>query len=308
MQGLTLRQVRAFLVTVELGSVSAAARTLGLTQPAVGQQLRELEGQLRVHLFEKIGTRLQPTPAGLALMQPARDLLAAVGRLDDAAGRFRAGDSGRIRFGTGATACIHFLPAPLKRTKQALPGIEIAVTTGNTPEILDALEKGALDAALVTTQPDALPPSFEAELLFEDALCALLPRHLAAALPTVVGPEDLAPLPLILYERNAATRSLIDAWFHAAGVPTTPVMELGSIEAIKELVDADLGCSIIPALAAPVAHAGLVTRALHPAIMRPLSLVLRGNTVPDAGMRLLIEQLRIAGREAAAGAAANAGG
>ncbi|HEY4252768.1 MAG TPA: LysR family transcriptional regulator [Roseomonas sp.] len=301
MQGLTLRQVRAFLVTVELGSVSAAARNLGLTQPAVGQQLRELEGQLRVRLFEKVGTRLQPTPAGLALVQPARELLAAVGRLDDAAGRFRAGDSGRIRLGTGATACIHFLPAPLKQTKRALPGVEITVTTGNTPDILDALEKGALDAALVTMPPGALPASFEAELLFEDALCALLPRRLDAELPAMLGPGDLAPLPLILYEKNAATRSLIDAWFHAAAILTTPAMELGSIEAIKELVDADLGCSIIPALAAPIGHDGLVTRPLRPAMSRPLSLVLRGNTVPDAGLRLLIAELRVAGRLVAAG-------
>ena len=292
MYGLTLRQVRAFLVTVELGSVSAAARSLGLSQPAIGQQLREFEEQLRVKLFEKVGTRLHPTQAGLALVPPARDLLAAVGRLHEAGARFRAGNSGQIRLGTGATACICFLPEPIRRTKEALPGVEIAVTTGNTAPMLDALLDGRLDLALVAAPHDSLPRSLEAELLFHDPLCALLPQRLAETLPPHPTPQDLAAIPLIMHSTGSATRQLADRWFHNAAIVPTPTMEFDSVVAIIELVAAGLGCSIIPMMAMPVARPELALRLLDPPVARPLSLVMRANQVPDAALRLLLEKIR----------------
>ncbi|WP_149540691.1 LysR family transcriptional regulator [Siccirubricoccus phaeus] len=295
MHGLTLRQLRAFLVTVELGSVAAAARNLGLTQPAVGQQLRELEGQLRVRLFEKLGTRLHPTPAGQALLEPAREVLAAVKRLHEAGGRFRAGDAGHVRLGTGATACIYFLPGPLRRTRHSLPGVEIAVSTGNTAPMLQALVEGTLDVALVTATPDEVPTSLIAELLFHDPLQALLPRGLGSVLPACPRPDDLANRPLLLHSRGSTTRNLTDAWFQKAGLAVAPGMEFDSIAAIKELVAAGLGCSIVPGMAVRVEHPEMEARPLDPPLQRPISLVLRANQVPDAALRALIAELRRAG-------------
>lgn len=294
MYGLTLRQVRAFLVTVELGSVSAAARNLGLTQPAIGQQLREFEAQLRVKLFEKVGTRLHPAQAGLALVQPARELLASVGRLYEAGARFRAGNSGQIRLGTGATACICFLPEPIRQTKQALPGVEIAVTTGNTAPMLDALLQGTLDLALVAAPHDSLPRSLEAELLFHDPLCALLPKSLAADLARYPTPQDLAAHPLIMHSEGSATRQLADAWFHHAAIVPTPTMEFDSVVAITELVAAGLGCSIIPMMAMTKERPDLELRFLDPPVARPISLVMRANQVPDAALRMLLGKIRAA--------------
>ncbi|RVT92010.1 LysR family transcriptional regulator [Rhodovarius crocodyli] len=292
MHGLTLRQIRAFLVTVELGSIAAAARNLGLTQPAVGQQLRELEAQLRVRLFEKIGTRLQPTPAGQALLEPAREVAASITRLQETGARFRAGDTGHIRLGTGATACIYFLPERLRRVRQAMPGVEIAVSTGNTAPMLQALMEGSLDVAVVTAMPQDVPTSLVAELLFHDPLMALLPRGLAGAMPDALRAEELLAHPLLLHVRGSVTRSLVDRWFLENGHGATPAMEFDSIAAIRELVAAGLGCAIVPGLAARVAHPDLVARPLAPALNRPISLVLRGNQVPDAALRLLLAELR----------------
>ncbi|RVT91996.1 LysR family transcriptional regulator [Rhodovarius crocodyli] len=294
MHGLTLRQIRAFLVTVELGSVAAAARNLGLTQPAVGQQLRELEGQLRVRLFEKVGTRLHPTPAGQALLEPAREVMAALTHLQETGTRFRAGDAGHIRLGTGATACIYFLPERLRRVRQSLPGVEIAVSTGNTAPMLQALMEGTLDAALVTGGPDEVPTSLVAELLFHDPLMALLPHPLADALPETLSPADLAAHPLLLHARGSVTRNLVDRWFQEGGHGVVPGMEFDSIAAIRELVAAGLGCAIVPGMAARVPHPELVARPLSPALTRPICLVLRANQVPDAALRLLAAELRAA--------------
>lgn len=295
MHALTLRQLRAFLVTVELGSVAAAARHLGLTQPAVGQQLRELEGQLRVRLFEKLGTRLHPTAAGQALLDPAREVLDAVGRLHRAGMRFRAGDAGQIRLGTGATACTYFLPAVLGRVRSSLPGAEITVVTGNTAGILKSLVDGALDAALVITTVEEVPSSLVAELLFHDPLVALLPRGAAADLPPKLRPADLAERPLLLHTRGSATRRLSDNWFQDADLPAVASMEIDSIAAIKELVGVGLGWSIIPDMAMGAEEAALEARPLDPPLSRPVSLVLRANQVPDAALRLLVAELRRAG-------------
>ncbi len=295
MHGLTLRQLRAFLVTVELGSVSAAARELGLTQPAVGQQLRDLESQLRVRLFEKLGTRLHPTPAGQALLEPAREVMVAVNRLYESGLRFRAGDAGHIRLGTGATACIYFLPDPLRRTRQSLPGVEIAVSTGNTGPMLQALIEGTLDVALVTAAPGDVPTSLVADLLFHDPLVALLPRGLGDSPPACLRPGDLADRPLLLHSRGSVTRNLTDAWFQKAGLAVVPSMEFDSIAAIKELVAAGLGCAIVPGLAVRTEHPEAEVRPLDPPLQRPISLVLRANQVPDAALRILVAELRRAG-------------
>src|SRR5690554_1180077 len=119
----TLRQMRTYLAVLEAGSVSAAARVLGLTQPAASQQLHELD---------RAAGRAVPTAAGEALIGPARRVLAAADEVVAVASAHRAGDAGRMRLGTGATACIHLLPPVLAAVRRRLPGIDLTVVTGNT--------------------------------------------------------------------------------------------------------------------------------------------------------------------------------
>src|SRR4051794_31928293 len=106
----SLRQLRTFLAAVDTGSVTLAARSLGLTQPAASQQLRELERLLGVRLLDRAGGRTLPTAAGAALMAPARRAQAAVEDAAAAVAAHRSGEAGRVRLGTGATACIYLLP------------------------------------------------------------------------------------------------------------------------------------------------------------------------------------------------------
>src|SRR5262245_47277391 len=106
----SLRQLRTFLAVVETGGISAAADALNLTQPAASQQIRELERTLRVRLLERAGGRMQPTAAGSALLEPARRIQAALQDAAAAAAAHRGGEAGRVRLGTGATACIYLLP------------------------------------------------------------------------------------------------------------------------------------------------------------------------------------------------------
>jgi DNA-binding transcriptional LysR family regulator len=179
------------------------------------------------------------------------------------------GVAGRVRLGTGATACIYLLPPLLRDIRRRFPQLDVVVSTGNTPEILKALAEIAIDIALVT-----LPA----------------PDRMFAATP-LVDDEIVAVFPYGMRPPNA--RRVIDDWFRDAGVSLKPVIELGSIEAIKQLVGAGLGCGLLPRLAADgSAPAGtLLARSLSPALYRRLGVVLRRDKKPDRGLREVLRVL-----------------
>lgn len=287
----TLRQLRTFLAVIEAGSVSAGARALHLTQPAASQQLRDLERTLSVRLLDRAGGKVIPTAAGQALVDPARRAQAAADDAVAATAEHHRGDTGRVRIGTGATACIYLLPPVLAALKQAMPGLEVIVTIGNTADVLPRLEAGALDMALVTL-PVPAGRVLCTERLLLDPLVALLPEAAAPAGDDPVTAAQLGRLPLILYETGGNTRAVTEAWFRRAGVTPRPVMELGSVEAIKVLVGSGLGAAVLPALALRGGVPSAVVRTLRPAVSRDLGHVLRQEKVLDRGLQLLLSELR----------------
>ena len=229
-----------------------------------------------------------PTAAG-------RDLLALGRRLQEDAEAaiahmqgYARGQLGRVRIGTGATACIYLLPELLASLREAHPDLEIAVVTGNTSEMLDAVESDALDLALVT-----LPAKRRALLIrevFADPLVAVFSS--SSRVPReALRPRYFRDQRLILYSRGGTIRTVIDEWFAAAGVAAKPALELESVEATKSFVAAGLGCSILPSIAVADVRRGrgLLVRALAPALSRKLGLALRQNKVRDTALRAAIQ-------------------
>jgi DNA-binding transcriptional LysR family regulator len=288
MRGLSLDQLETFATVAELGSFSAAAARLNLTQPAISFQIRQLERRLGLRLVERVGRKVRPTAAGLDLLPYVRQIDAAVMSAIEAMTFHAQGIAGRVRLGTGATACIYLLPALLSELRQRFPLLEIVVRTGNSPDILHALEDNTLDAALVTLP--APGRMFAVDKLLDDEIVAVFPPGLDP--PRAASPAALAELPVLLYEPGGNARRVIDDWFGRAGVALKPVMELGSIEAIKELVAAGLGCGLLPKLAIRDGEGGDVTvRSLAPPLHREIGLVLRRDKVPDHGLRELVRAL-----------------
>jgi DNA-binding transcriptional LysR family regulator len=285
----TLRQLRTLIEAVEAGSLSAAARRLGLTQPAVSQQLRELERLCGLRLLEREGQRTLPTAAGAAMLVHARRIRDVVEEAAAEMAAHRAGGVGRVRLGTGATVCIYQLPPALAAAKRSLPGLGIAITTGNSPEIVQGVAEGALDLAIVTAT--ALPRGLAAEELPAHEMLALFSE--AAAPPRgFARPADLAALPLILHGSAGATRGVIDAWFARAGPVPRPAMELDSYEAIKALVAGGLGCTVLPDVAlGAAAPAGSRALTLRPALRRRQLLLLRRGKVVDRGLRAVLDAI-----------------
>jgi DNA-binding transcriptional LysR family regulator len=289
-RGINPDQLRAFVDVVELGSFSAAAERLHLTQPAVSQQVRQLELRFSLELIERSGRKARPTAAGIELLAHARRIEAAMAATLEALARHAAGTFGRVRIGTGATACIHLLPPMLRDLRKRLPSLDIAVSTGNTADILKLIEDHALDVGLVTMP--ARGPTLSITPVLDDEFVAIASPD-AEALPARVTPAVLAARPLVHYEPAAQTRRIVDQWCARAGLALKPVMELGSVEAIKELVGAGLGYGVLPSMAVSNAkkRGGLVVRSLTPRLSRKLALVLRHDKRLDRGLREVVKAL-----------------
>ena len=292
MRGLNLDQLITFATVVEHAGFTEAASRLGLTQPAVSMQIRNLEERFGVRLVERVGKRALPTAAG-------RDLLPFIRRLRDEAeaataamGRHRAGQVGRVRIGTGATACIYRLPPLLTALRAAHPGLEIIVVTGNTPDILDGVEAGSLDLALVTLPAARAGLSIE-PVCSEDLVCVGPRAPGNAPGGDGITPTALADGALILYERGGTMRAVIDGWFMAGGIQPRPSMELGNVEAIKNLVAAGLGRSVLPAVTVqgPGDCNRFAVQPLTPPLNRTLGLVLRRDKIPDPGVRAMVRAI-----------------
>jgi DNA-binding transcriptional LysR family regulator len=288
MRNLNLDQLDAFAIVVELGSFSAAAARLNLTQPAISFQIRQLERRLGLRLVERSGRRAQPTAAGIDLLPHIRRIEAAVAGTVEAMTSHATGIAGRVRLGTGATACIYLLPPLLSDLRRRFPLLEIVVRTGNSADILRALEQNSLDVALVTLP--APGRMFDVNRLIDDEIVAVFPLGIDP--PAQISPAALAGMPVLLYEPGGNARRVIDDWFARAGIAVRPVMELGSIEAIKQLVAAGLGCGLLPRLAVGGEHGGALDAfSLTPRLYREIGLVLRRDKIPDGGLRELIRAL-----------------
>lgn len=294
MRGLNLDQLRTFAEVVRAGSFSGAAARLNLTQPAVSLQVRQLETRLGVRLVERVGRRATPTAAGRELLVHAGRIEAEVAAAAEAMAAHAGGAAGRVRLGTGATACIYLLPPVLRALRRRLPSLEIVVSTGNTAGILRLLEENALDLGLVTLP--APGRAFSVTPLMEEEFVAVAPAE-ADDLPPAVTPAALAARPVVLYEPGGHTRRIVDDWFARAGISPKPVMELGSVEAIKELVGAGLGCAVLPSMAVEQA-VGLVTHPLSPRLYRRLGLVLRRDKPLSRGLRETVAALQQAAERA----------
>jgi DNA-binding transcriptional LysR family regulator len=305
MRGLNLDQLAAFAQVIELGSFSAAASHLNLTQPAVSQQVRQLEEKFGQRLIERVGRRATPTQAGAELLLHARHIEAAVTAALDAMAQQSGGALGRVRLGTGGTALLYLLPPLLRDIKQRFPSLEIIVNTGNTGDMLKSISENSLDLGLVvmpvTGRSFAVTPVVEDEFVAIEAADADL-------LPDKVTPAALAKLPLLFDEPTSQSQKVMDSWFRRHGLSPKPVMQLGSTETIKEMVAAGLGCAVVPRIAVVETEregknrVGGVTlsasgkpalrwKPVSPRLYRRLAIVTRRDKVMHRGLREVYNSL-----------------
>lgn len=243
-----LRQLEIVRVVAGTGSFTAAARQLHVSQSAVSRQVLLLEEELKEPIFLRLGRRVRLTPAGETLLGLSQRVLSDVRETTDAIREHQRRLTGTVHVGGGMTVCLHVFPSLLKEFRRRHPAVDVKLTTGGTPHLLDRLRSGALDVALLTLPVEGsdlmqVPVMREELLLVGD-------RSHPLARQRRIRPRDLDRQRLVLFERGSSTRRVVDDMIAREQIGPRIVMETENVEILKALVGIGMGMTIIPYQAA----------------------------------------------------------
>lgn len=238
-----LSSLRTFLTVAKFQGISRALHEIHLTQPAVSRQIHGLEESLGTPLFLRKGRFLALTEAGEILQQYSIRVFQLLTEAQEAIDGLKGLVRGHLRISAATTIGIYMIPDVLGEFKTQYPGIEISLTISNKEEVLRQVQAGMVDMGFVG--PPVPFPELAMDTYLEDDLVLIVsPQHQLAAQDTVstrMLPEDV----FILRERGSGTREIMEEELRRAGASLRHTMELGSTEAIKKAVAANLGVSIV---------------------------------------------------------------
>ena len=240
-----IRQLRAFVAIAESGTFTAGALRVHVTQAAISMQIRQLETEIGAKVFVRAPRHVILTEAGEQLLRRARHILREHDAALDEIAELAGAERGRLRIGSASAMVLtEQLPAVLKELRKQHPAAEIAVTSGTSEVLVDQILAGEVDIAFVSLPVDVR--GIKTERLSQDQLVAIAsPQHKLAKQKTISA-YTLAGERLILGERGGNTRRLIDQFFAQAGVTLHVAMELSRQQAIKRMVEEDMGVGIVP--------------------------------------------------------------
>jgi DNA-binding transcriptional LysR family regulator len=238
------QQLRGFCYAASMGSISKAAQRIGLSQPAVSQQIRSLENELAVTLFVRRGSGIHLTPDGELLLKLVKPLVEKLEHLDKEFRHQRAGvEEGYVELAAGGSTILYVLPKYVEEFRRAHPKIEVRLHSVTGAEGLTQLRTGLVDFAvgpLLEVPEDIL---FHPMLSYEPVVITCLGHPLARK--KKLNLHDISRYPLILPPRNLSTWRVVDGTFKQHGLPYQVAMEVGGWEVIKKYVELGLGISII---------------------------------------------------------------
>ncbi|MEO9224376.1 MAG: LysR family transcriptional regulator [Acidimicrobiales bacterium] len=279
------------LVSVgELGSITAAAASHGVSQPAASMRLRSLERVLGLQLLERASTGSRLTPVGEATVEWAAAVLHDVEALLTGVAALRSEKRSRLRLAASMTVAEYLIPTWLRHLAMAAPDVGVSLEMGNTAHVVDLVADGQVELGFIEgTQP---PPLLHSKDLREDELVVVVGSgHPWARRRRPVTPVQLAATPLLLREVGSGTRDILTAALAEHGLEPRELMELGSTTAIKTAAMAGTGVAVISALAVAdevrsgdlvvIACAGLqLTRTMR-------AVWSKGRTLSDAAAQLV---------------------
>ena len=271
-----IRQLRYFLEIVAQGSLTRAAESLHVAQPALSLHLKNMEEQLGTRLLTRSRSGVTPTEAGDLLLQRARAILEDLARTEDDIRNLETDPSGIVRIGLpGTISAMVSLPLILA-ARERFPRITLNITEAMSGFVGDWLSEGKIDlAVLYSRSKDA---RIRSELLLEEELVVLWPAD--AQRPLEMNMEALDNVPMVLPSGAHGLRVLIDRTFQALGFAPEIAMEIDSFNNIKRLVAAGFGPSILPlyAVTEEVAAGSLrVSRIAAPGLWRGAHLMSPGG-------------------------------
>lgn len=237
----SIRVLRTFSAVASEGSFAAAASRVALTQAAVGQQMRALEGELRRPLFERQGKAVVLNEAGRALVPQVRRLLALYDQLLAPAGAAGA-MAGTVNLGAIVSAVRSLIEATLA-LKARHPALDLHVLAAKSIDLIERVQAGGLDAAIVVREP-GVRPDLAWTALYAEPMVLLAPRKLDETnLRTLLQRQ-----PFIRFDPTQHTGRLVERTLKRLRVKPQEFLELNALESIVDLVRSGLGVSLVPLL------------------------------------------------------------
>jgi DNA-binding transcriptional LysR family regulator len=246
------RQLTYFLAAAQTQNFRKAAEICLVAQPALSRQIASLEAELGVALFKREKQHVVLTPQGQEFVLYAKQALEQLQQGQQALVNIQEGQEGTITLGCVEPLATAFLPAIFSRFHQRYPRIRLSVHVGRTDEVLRQVEQGEMELGLIF-DPAIRPDILVVIELFHQSLRLLVPtKHPFAqesVNPAVLTLERIAEEPLVLLRETSRLRRLVERLFTQRGMTVRPVVEIDSIEGLKELVKRECGLTFIfPAL------------------------------------------------------------
>ena len=242
----SVRTLQIFLAAARLGSFAAAGAEVGLTAAAVGLQVRALEQELGVALFDRSARAVVLNPEGRRRVPAVKDL---VDRWQQLQGRPTDGEvDGTVVMGALVSALMGAFADALWTLKRRHPALEVQLFAGQSADFMTRVERGELDAAVVTQPPARLPGTLVWTPLYREPMVLIVPTRPRFTLPTAPL-QMLAQCPFIRFDPRAWTGHLVNDALAQCKATVLEGMQLNSVEAIVELVRQGFGISVVPRLA-----------------------------------------------------------
>lgn len=291
---LSLHQLRCFLTTYELGSLTAAADELGYAQPSISEQIRGLERTLDTQLFARVGRGVVPTAAAESLRPHAERTLASAEEARQAVQSVRSLETGTIRFGMFGTARLYASSQLIADVLERHPGVRVELIGQNSSEVQEDLRRGRIEAAMIA-KPQVSSEGMEVTPVAHDELVYISadPERLRSP----ITPQRLARASLVMPETTwrseDSTRRVLREMLHESGLNPQTRIEVEDVETAVELVGMGLADTVIPRGAAEqllprlAPEAGSVS--LRPRQFDTFAIVHRAGATLSPATQLMIE-------------------
>lgn len=241
----TIRGLQVFCALIETGSATAAARRLGLSQPAVSQQIARLETDLRLTLFVRENGRMRPTETALTIYDEASHAFDGLSRVLDLARNNSVLDLGLLRVAAPYSLAGTYLPRTLKHLSKDHPRLRISVQLGTYERIVGLVAAREVD--LGVAKAPVLSPGVESVDICSSGLVVVMPAGHSLAEKTSLGLSDLAQEPLIMIGRGRLWRDEIDLAFRSVGIAPRVLVETQSVDSACGFAAEGFGTAIAPA-------------------------------------------------------------
>jgi DNA-binding transcriptional LysR family regulator len=242
MKNATMRQLKVFIAVAKQGGVTRAAEELHLTPPAISMQIKDLEADVGLPLFDRSGRGLALTTVGEFVLTYAQRIVATLREADIAVARLRGLAGGTLTIGMVSTAK-YFLPRLLADFRAEHPGIEMRLTVGNRESLVQQLQNNEVDLAVMGRPPRELETRAEPFAAHPHVVVGAASHPLAGG--PAIGPGQLAGEGFIVREQGSGTRAAMEQFFREHAIKPPVIMEMASNETIKQAVIANMGLGFL---------------------------------------------------------------